>query len=99
MPGPGKTALAEALSSELGSALLAKDEIKERLFDTLGTGDVEWSRQVGTATYVLLFAIAQRLLLARQHAILEASFFRGLGARVRGSGTASHAADRLLGVS
>jgi hypothetical protein len=38
--------------------LLAKDTVKEALFDALGTGDREWSRRLGGASMEVLFALA-----------------------------------------
>jgi hypothetical protein len=38
--------------------LLAKDAVKEALFDALGPGDRDWSRRLGTASMEILFALA-----------------------------------------
>jgi predicted kinase len=76
MPSSGKTTVAEALSLQLELPLVAKDEIKERLFDTLGTGDVDWSGRLGEAAYALVFAFAGRLLASGCSAIVEANFFQ-----------------------
>jgi predicted kinase len=58
--GSGKSTIAQDLASELGLPLLAKDDVKEALFDTLGVGDRDWSRRLGVATYEILFAVARR---------------------------------------
>jgi GrpB-like predicted nucleotidyltransferase (UPF0157 family)/predicted kinase len=58
LPGSGKTTLARALAPELRIPLLSKDVIKETLFDSLGVGDVEWSKQLGAASSAVLFALA-----------------------------------------
>jgi predicted kinase len=77
MPGTGKTTIAEALSRDLGLPLVSRDRIKERLYDTLGIGDVEWSDRLGGAAFALLFDSA-RVMLESGHAVmLEANFFRG----------------------
>jgi predicted kinase len=75
-PGSGKTTLARALTAELGLPLINRDDIKEALYDTLGTGDVEWSSRLGIASYELLFVVAHRLLEAGTDCILETNFNR-----------------------
>jgi predicted kinase len=75
-PGAGKTTLAEGLAAELRLPLVAKDAIKEALFDALGIGDREWSRRLGGASLDLLFLVAERSLAAGSSLILEANFSR-----------------------
>jgi predicted kinase len=76
-PGGGKTTLAEPLAQELGLPLLARDALKEILFEELGTGDVEWVRRLGRASFALLFHVAARVLETGGSLVLEANFFRG----------------------
>ena len=73
-PATGKTTVAERISRELGLPLVAKDAIKERLYDELGTGDRAWSQRLGRATFALMFDWAGRLLAAGQPLIVEANF-------------------------
>src|SRR3954470_11229689 len=73
-PGSGKSTVARALASELALPLLAKDDVKEPLFDTLGVGDREWSRKLGAAAYEILFAVAHRVLGSGASCILESNF-------------------------
>ena len=73
-PGSGKTTIARGLAAELALPLLAKDDIKEPLFDTLGVGDRDWSRKLGAATYEILYALARRLLEAGASCIVESNF-------------------------
>jgi predicted kinase len=70
-PGSGKTTLAKPLARHLGLPLIGKDMIKEALFDTLGTGDVEWSRQLGRASFEVMFALLDEIPTA----VLDAPFY------------------------
>ena len=67
LPGSGKTTLARAVASDLELPLLSKDTVKEALFDTLGVGDVEWSKRLGRASVAVLLASAREL----RHCVLE----------------------------
>jgi predicted kinase len=73
-PGVGKSTLAEALTRELSYVLIAKDDVKEVLFDSLGTGEREWSRRLGTASFGLMFLFARRVLETGGSCIVEANF-------------------------
>ena len=53
----GKTSLAERLSEDLSIPLIAKDTIKEQLFNSLGWSDRAWSRKIGGASYDLGYII------------------------------------------
>jgi glucokinase len=75
-PGVGKSTLAEALSRELSFVLIAKDDLKEVLFDSMGTGDRAWSRKLGTTSFDLMFLFARRVLEAGGSCILDANFTR-----------------------
>jgi len=77
MPASGKTTLARELARRLELPLVEKDEIKETLFDTLGTGDVGWSQRPGSAVYPLIFLFVHKALAAGRPVIAEANFFRG----------------------
>ena len=76
MPSSGKTTVAEGLARRLGLPVLAKDEIKETLYDALGADDVDASARLGVAAYALIFALARSMLGAGVSAIVEANFFR-----------------------
>jgi predicted kinase len=75
MPSSGKTTVAEALAGELGLPLIAKDEIKECLYEALGPGDVSWSGRIGAAAYTLIFSVARSMISSGVSVIVEANFF------------------------
>jgi predicted kinase len=58
LPGSGKSTVATALGPALGWPVLAKDAIKESLWDSLGAGDREWSSRLGGAAQELLVQLA-----------------------------------------
>ncbi len=75
-PCAGKTTLAAQLGHELSLPVIHRDVLKEVLFDTLGVKDRAWSREVGGASYVLLFSFLKSLLSAGYPCIVETSFER-----------------------
>lgn len=76
-PAAGKSTVARRLAALLRLPLIAKDTIKEALFDSLGAGDVEWSQRLGEATYLAMLGIAQESVGAGASLVLEANFVRG----------------------
>ena len=77
-PCSGKSHLARRIASAFGLPCLAKDDIKETLFDSLGSDDVGWSRKLSAASISVLFRLAGVLLEAGQDILLEANFRRDL---------------------
>jgi catechol 2,3-dioxygenase-like lactoylglutathione lyase family enzyme/predicted kinase len=88
-PASGKTALARRLADELRLPRLSRDDLKERLFDTLGWDDREWSKRLGAASYELVWQILESHLAAGSPLLVESNFrgtlpterFRELGRR------------------
>jgi predicted kinase len=76
MPSSGKTTVAEGLAARLALPLIAKDEIKESLYESLGADDVAASARIGAAAYALLFGLARTMLATGVSLITEANFFR-----------------------
>jgi len=74
LPCSGKTTVAKKLALDLSMPLVTKDDIKERLFDTLGWSDRAWSRQVGQATYSILFYFIETMLAGGVSLIVESNF-------------------------
>ena len=70
----GKTTLANALAEALRLPLISKDELKESLMDSLGCPDRARSRELGGATYALLYLLMERLLSAGVSLIVDANF-------------------------
>ena len=74
LPGTGKTTLGEQLAQDLEWPFINKDGIKERLFDTLGWSDREWSKKLGIASVDLLYLFAERQLAVGQSFVMESNF-------------------------
>ena len=57
VPASGKSTVARALSEAEAWPLLTLDTIKEAFFAHLGTGDRDYNRQLGKASYQAIFAL------------------------------------------
>jgi predicted kinase len=80
IPGSGKSTIAQPLARALDLSLIAKDSIKESLWDSLGAGDVAWSRKLGAAAMEVLW----RLAAEADAAVLESNFHRAFAHRFAG---------------
>lgn len=76
LPGAGKTTIARRLAQDLRLPLIAKDDLKETLFDAVGWSDRDWSRQLGAATYPLIYHLLEVQLAAGCSLIVESNFDR-----------------------
>ncbi len=74
----GKTTLAQALGSTLQLPVLSRDQIKESLMDSLGSPDRARSRELGAASYAVLYALIEQLLMANLSLIVESNFSHGV---------------------
>lgn len=57
VPASGKSTVARTVSQYLGVPLLTLDTVKESFFDHLGTGDRDYNRKFGKASYQAIFAL------------------------------------------
>ena len=57
VPASGKSTVARAVAEANGWPLLTLDTVKEAFFDHLGTGDRDFSRLLGKASYQAIFAL------------------------------------------
>ena len=73
-PCSGKTTLATRIAEEFRLPLIAKDAIKESLFDTMGSSDREWSKKLGYASLILLFDLIEAQLRAGKSVVAENAF-------------------------
>ncbi len=74
-PAAGKTTLARRLAPELNLPLVAKDDIKEPLSDSLGKTSLRWSRRLGAATWDVMFVLVERFIADGASVIFEANFY------------------------
>jgi predicted kinase len=74
LPASGKTILSEKLADYTNVPLLAKDGVKELLFDNLGWSDRAWSEKLGNATYRLMDYFIEQQLKAGNSLIVESTF-------------------------
>jgi glucokinase len=58
VPASGKSTVARAIAGDGGWPLLTLDTIKEAFFAHLGTGDRDYNRLLGRASYQAMFALA-----------------------------------------
>ena len=72
-PASGKSFVAAHVADRLRLPLIAKDAIKETLFETLGTGDVAWSQRLGRATFALMLRALEGQLKAGRPVVVEAN--------------------------
>jgi predicted kinase len=74
LPCSGKTKVANALRSRFRWPVLCKDEVKEKLFDSVGTAGRDWSRKLSVAAYEIMFAQAHELARCGVTFAMEGNF-------------------------
>ncbi len=73
-PASGKTTLGRRLADDLHLPFFNKDGFKERLFEHLGWHDRARSRELGIASYALLYYAVEACLAAGQPVAAESNF-------------------------
>ncbi len=94
-PGAGKTTIARQLAPMVHLPLIAKDDIKESLADSLGKRSLRWSKRLGAATWDLLFVEMERFGEAGASAMFESNFYPRQHAARIGELVARHAMHSL----
>lgn len=77
----GKTSLATRLAESLQIPCLGKDAVKEALFDSLGSGDREWSRSLSRASLEVIVGLARIQLRAGLACMVEGNWRERQAAR------------------
>jgi predicted kinase len=88
-PASGKSGLARDLAAELSMPFISKDELKERLYEVIGSGD-RIEEEIEAAALAILFSVARSNLDAGVNVLVESNFdahsdtapFRALDARI-----------------
>jgi cytidylate kinase len=70
----GKTTLSKDLANKLKLPVINKDEIKELLFDYLGTKDEEWAVRLGMTSFELLYMFVEKMCQTGKTFIVEGNF-------------------------
>jgi predicted kinase len=76
-PASGKSTLARQVAADFALPLLAKDLIKETLFDALGTPDRARSSELSLASFRVLYAVLGQLVDASVSVVVDCNFHRG----------------------
>lgn len=74
MPAAGKTTIARYLSKSLGLPMFSKDEIKERLYDTVGFGSRAEKVALGVGAMEAMYYAAGQVMAVGGSVILENNF-------------------------
>jgi predicted kinase len=76
-PASGKSQLARAILARYSFVAIAKDVIKESLFDSLGATNAAESSRLSDASFALMFRMAAATLRGGASVLLEGNFRRG----------------------
>lgn len=74
MPASGKTTFAKYLSKELGIPMVSKDELKEKLYDTIGFHSRAEKVALGVGAMECMYYMAESMMRIHKPIILENNF-------------------------
>jgi len=80
-PATGKTTLSRHLAKETSVPLIAKDAIKEYLFDTIGYADREWSLMIGSQSTDFIWELADGVLGLGKSVMIENAFYASFASK------------------
>ncbi|MDD5463914.1 MAG: AAA family ATPase [Candidatus Moranbacteria bacterium] len=72
LPGSGKTTLARELSKKTKVALISKDSIKEKLYESMNLSTLEDSKNIGIPAFELMIELTENQLVGGVDVIMEA---------------------------
>lgn len=78
----GKTTLSKNLADKFKLPVINKDEIKELLFDCLGTKDEEWAIKLGMSSFELSYLFVRKLCQTGKTFIVEGNFENKYAAKI-----------------
>lgn len=74
LPGTGKTILSRKIASVLGLPLIAKDDIKEIMYDEIGWSDKAFSAKLAHATFGIMDYVTEEHLKNGLSLMLESNY-------------------------
>jgi 2-phosphoglycerate kinase len=74
LPGTGKTTLSKQVAGILDIPLIAKDAIKEIMYDTIGWSDKEFSGKLARATFGIIEYVIEENLRTGRSIIVESNY-------------------------
>jgi predicted kinase len=74
LPGTGKTTLSRKVAGDLGLPLIAKDDIKEIMYDEIGWSDKAFSAKLAHATFRIMDYVTEQHLKNGLSLILESNY-------------------------
>lgn len=74
LPCTGKTTIATNIAKYFDFPFITKDRLKERLFDTVSSGDREISKKLSYATFSILDYLIESMLEASSSFLMEGNF-------------------------